>query len=218
LKVLAHLSGDSNMIYAFNSGIDIHTVTASQIFGVRISDVTPEMRSRAKTVNFGIVYGMGEFSLAKDLHISRKEARNYIASYFSTYPGVYSYVKKLIADATEKGYAKTMFDRIRYIPELFVQNRNVRAFGERVAMNSPIQGSAADIIKIAMINVSRALKKAKIDARLILQVHDELIIEANKNCVDAAREILKTEMENAVKLSIPLTAQISVGENWLDAK
>ena len=218
LKVLAHLSRDVNMVNAFNTGTDIHTVTASQIFGVRMSDVTPEMRSRAKTVNFGIVYGMGDFSLAKDLHITKKEAKNYIASYFATYPDVYAYIRNLIESATETGYAKTMFDRIRYIPELSATNRNVKAFGERAAMNSPIQGSAADIIKIAMINVSRALKESGIDAKLILQVHDELIIEANKNCVDKAKEILKQEMENAVKLIVPLTAQISVGDNWFDAK
>ena len=218
LKVLAHLSKDPNMIYAFNSGTDIHSVTASQIFKVRISDVTPEMRSRAKTVNFGIVYGMGEHSLAKDLRISYREAKNYIISYFATYPDVQAYIRGLIESATEKGYARTMNGRIRYIPELAASNRNVKAFGERVAMNSPIQGTAADIIKIAMINVSRALKAAKIDARLILQVHDELIIEANKNCVEEAKAILKREMENAVRLSVPLTAQISVGENWFDAK
>lgn len=218
LKVLAHLSRDVNMVNAFNTGTDIHTVTASQIFGVRMSDVTPEMRSRAKTVNFGIVYGMGDFSLAKDLHITKKEAKNYIASYFATYPDVYAYIRNLIENATETGYAKTMFDRIRYIPELSATNRNVKSFGERAAMNSPIQGSAADIIKIAMINVSRALKEAKIDAKLILQVHDELIIEANKNCVDKAKEILKREMENAVQLIVPLSAQISVGDNWFDAK
>ena len=218
LKVLAHLSRDVNMVNAFNTGTDIHTVTASQIFGVRMSDVTPEMRSRAKTVNFGIVYGMGDFSLAKDLHITKKEAKNYIASYFATYPDVYAYIRNLIENATETGYAKTMFDRIRYIPELSATNRNVKSFGERAAMNSPIQGSAADIIKIAMINVSHALKEAKIDAKLILQVHDELIIEANKNCVDKAKEILKREMENAVQLIVPLSAQISVGDNWFDAK
>ncbi|MBQ9744761.1 MAG: DNA polymerase I [Clostridia bacterium] len=218
LKVLAHLSNDVNMKYAFNSGTDIHAVTASQIFGVDINDVTSEMRGRAKTVNFGIVYGMGEHSLSKDLHISYKEAKNYINSYFATYPDVHAYIRALIESATEKGYAKTMHGRIRYIPELKASNRNVKAFGERVAMNSPIQGTAADIIKIAMINVSRALKEAKIDAKLILQVHDELIIESHKSCANEAREILKREMENAVKLSVPLTAQISVGENWFDAK
>ena len=218
LKVLAHLSGDINMLHAFNTGTDIHAVTASQIFGVNINNVTSEMRSRAKTVNFGIVYGMGEHSLAKDLRISYKEAKNYISSYFATYPQVHAYINNLIESATEKGYAKTMFDRIRYIPELSSSNRNVKAFGERVAMNSPIQGSAADIIKIAMINVSRALEDAKIDARLILQVHDELIVESHKSCVNQAKEILQREMENAVKLSVPLTAQTSVGDNWFDAK
>ena len=150
--------------------------------------------------------------------LTKKEAKNYIASYFATYPDVYAYIRNLIENATETGYAKTMFDRIRYIPELSATNRNVKSFGERAAMNSPIQGSAADIIKIAMINVSHALKEAKIDAKLILQVHDELIIEANKNCVDKAKEILKREMENAVQLIVPLSAQISVGDNWFDAK
>jgi DNA polymerase-1 len=218
LRLLAAISGDEAMTEAFLSGYDIHAATAMKIFGVSAENVTIDLRKRAKAVNFGIVYGMGDFSLAKDLHITKKEAKSYISSYFATYPDVYAYIRGLIESATETGYAKTMFDRIRYIPELSATNRNVKAFGERAAMNSPIQGSAADIIKIAMINVSRARKEAKIDAKLILQVHDELIIEANKNCVDKAKEILKREMENAVKLLVPLTAQISVGDNWFDAK
>ena len=218
LKVLAHLSGDANMIYAFNSGMDIHTMTASQVFNVSADMVSPELRKRAKAVNFGIVYGIGEFSLAKDLHTTRKEAKAYIDSYFATYPDVHSYIQSLIEGAKEKGYAETMFARRRYIPELQSKNYNIRSFGERVAMNSPIQGSAADIIKIAMIRVFNALKEAKIDAKLILQVHDELIVEAHKSCADKAREILKTEMENAVRLSAPLTADTGIGGTWLDAK
>lgn len=218
LKVLAHLSKDANMIYAFNSGMDIHTMTASQVFNVPADEVTPELRKRAKAVNFGIVYGIGEFSLAKDLHTSRKEAKAYIDSYFATYPDVHSYITKLIEDAKEKGYAETMFGRRRYIPELQSKNFNIRSFGERVAMNSPIQGSAADIIKIAMIRVYNALKASKIDAKLILQVHDELIIEAHSSCADEAKKILQREMEGAVELLAPLTADTGVGRTWLDAK
>lgn len=218
LKVLAHMSKDANMIYAFNSGADIHTITASQVFGVSPNDVSSELRKRAKAVNFGIVYGIGSFSLSKDLHVSNKEAKQYIDSYFATYPDVHNFIKGLIESAKGLGYAKTMFGRIRYIPELSSANKNMQAFGERAAMNSPIQGTAADIIKIAMINVSRALKEAGIDAKLILQVHDELIIEAHKSCAEKALDILKTEMEKAIALLVPLTADTSMGDNWLDAK
>ena len=218
LKVLAHLSKDANMIYAFNSGMDIHTITAAQVFNVPAEMVTPELRKRAKAVNFGIVYGIGDFSLAKDLHITKKEAKNYIDSYFSTYPDVHNFIKSLIETAKDNGYAETMFGRRRYVPELQSKNFNIRSFGERVAMNSPIQGSAADIIKIAMVRVHNALKAAKIDAKLILQVHDELIIESHKSCADTAQKILKEEMEDAVKLLAPLTADIGIGPTWLDAK
>jgi DNA polymerase-1 len=218
LKVLAHMSRDANMIYAFNSGADIHTATASLVFGVEPNMVTAELRKRAKAVNFGIVYGIGDFSLSKDLGISKKEAKAYIDSYFATYPDVHAFIRRLINDAREYGYAKTMLGRIRYIPELSAKNKMVQAFGERAAMNSPIQGTAADIIKLAMINVDKALKAAKIDARLILQVHDELIIEAHKDCAEIALNILKQEMEGAFKLSVPLTADIAVGTNWLEAK
>lgn len=218
LKVLAHMSKDANMIYAFNSGADIHTITASQVFGVTEDEVTAELRKRAKAVNFGIVYGIGSFSLSKDLHVSNKEAKQYIDSYFATYPDVHAFIKGLIEDARAHGYAKTMFGRIRYIPELSSSNKNLQAFGERAAMNSPIQGTAADIIKIAMINVNKALKEANIDAKLILQVHDELIIESNKNCAEKAKKILKTEMEKAISLLVPLTADTAIGDSWFDAK
>lgn len=218
LKVLAHLSKDANMIYAFNSGVDIHKITASQVFKVDIDYVTDDLRKRAKAVNFGIVYGIGDFSLAKDLHVSMKEAKQYINSYFATYPDVHAYINSLIEYARENGYAKTMFGRIRYIPELASSNKIMQAFGERVAMNSPIQGTAADIIKIAMINVDKALKEAGIDAKLILQVHDELILEAHKDCANIAKEILKKEMENAVSLSVVLSAEVGVGKNWYEAK
>ena len=218
LKVLAHMSRDANMIYAFNSGADIHTMTASQVFGIAPEDVTSELRKRAKAVNFGIVYGIGSFSLSKDLHISNKEAKRYIDSYFATYPDVHSFIRGLIDDARANGYAKTMLGRIRYIPELSSTNKNMQAFGERASMNSPIQGTAADIIKIAMINVFNALKKAGIDAKLILQVHDELIIEAHRDCAEQAKKILKEEMERATELLVPLTADIAMGDNWFDAK
>ena len=218
LKVLAHMSKDANMIHAFRSGADIHTMTASQVFGVTPSDVTPEQRKSAKAVNFGIVYGIGSFSLSKDLHITNKEAKQYIDSYFATYPDVHNFITSLIESAKGLGYAKTMFGRIRYIPELATSNKNLQAFGERAAMNSPIQGTAADIIKIAMINVDKALKKSGIDARLILQVHDELIIESHKDCAEKAYSILKSEMERATELSVPLTADVAMGANWFDAK
>jgi len=218
LKVLAHMSKDANMINAFRTGMDIHAMTASQVFKVDLNDVTDELRKRAKAVNFGIVYGIGDFSLGKDLHVSKKEAKEYINSYFATYPDIHAFIKALIEYARENGYAKTMFGRIRYIPELSASNKITQAFGERAAMNSPIQGTAADIIKMAMINVHKALNEAKIDARLILQVHDELIIEAHKDCVEKAKEILKKEMENAVSLLVPLTADVGVGSNWFLAK
>ena len=218
LKVLAHMSSDANMINAFRSGMDIHAITASQVFKVGLDEVTDELRKRAKAVNFGIVYGIGDFSLAKDLHVSKKEAKEYISSYFATYPDVHAFIKGLIEYAREKGYAKTMLGRIRYIPELSASNKITQAFGERVAMNSPIQGTAADIIKIAMINTDKALKESGIDAKLILQVHDELIVEAHKDCMEKATEILKKEMENAVSLSVPLGADVGVGSNWFLAK
>lgn len=218
LKVLAHLSQDANMIHAFRTGQDIHTMTASLVFNVKPEDVTLELRKRAKAVNFGIVYGIGDFSLGKDLNISKAEAKDYINSYFATYPDIHAYIQRLIYEARATGYAKTMFGRIRYIPELSEKNKMRQAFGERAAMNSPIQGTAADIIKIAMINVYQALKKAKIDAKLILQVHDELIVEAHKDCYEQALEILKKEMEEAHKLLVPLTADVAVGKSWYDAK
>lgn len=218
LRLLAHISGDENMISAFRSGEDIHTSTAATVFGVDIDRVTPELRKRAKAVNFGIVYGIGEYSLSEDLGISRAQAKRYIESYLESYPAVKSYLSGVVKDAKELGYVTTMFGRRRYIPELSAQNKNLQHFGERVAMNSPIQGSAADIIKIAMINVHRRIKESGIDAALILQVHDELLIEANKNCADEAMTILREEMENAVSLSVPLDVDTSAGENWFDAK
>jgi len=214
LRILAHISGDENMIRAFTGGEDIHTSTASRVFGVSPESVTLEMRKRAKAVNFGILYGMGDFRLANDLHISMKQAKQYIESYLASYPKIAEYLDRVKEEARRDGYVTTMMGRRRYIPELAGKNKNLQAFGERVAMNSPIQGSAADIIKIAMINVAEKLKG--LDARLILQVHDELLIEASRDCADAAEKILREEMENAVKLSVPLDVDISVGENWYE--
>ena len=218
LRVLAEISGDENMKYAFKSGMDIHTATAAQVFGVSELMVDSELRRRAKAVNFGIVYGIGAFSLSQDLGISKKKADEYIKSYLATYPKVDEYLKKTVKDARETGYTKTYFGRKRLIPELAASNKNLQAFGERVAMNSPIQGTAADSIKIAMVNVSRALDKAGLDAKLIMQVHDELIIEASKADADAASEILKREMENTVKTDVPMLVELSSGENWFEAK
>lgn len=218
LRVMAHISGDKNMINAFKNGDDIHAITASQIFGIPVSMVTSEMRFRSKTVNFGILYGMGAFSLAQDLKISRYEAQNYINRYLEHYSGVDEYMKDIIEKAKEKGYAETIFNRRRYLPELNSTNHILRAFGERVARNMPIQGSAADIIKIAMINVDKKLKEKKLEAKLILQVHDELIVEAPESEAEEVKKILQTEMENAVKLKIPLEVHIAVGKTWFDAK
>jgi DNA polymerase-1 len=218
LRLLAALSGDEAMSQAFINGYDIHTAVAAQVFGVDEDEVTPELRRRAKAVNFGIVYGIGEFSLSKDLGITRRQAKEYIDNYLRTYYGVDAYLKQTIETAKEQGYTTTLFGRRRYIPELKSTNRNLRAFGERVAMNSPIQGTAADVIKIAMIRVDKALREAGIDARLIMQVHDELIVEAREDCADQAAEILVREMENAVTTSVPLTADGGMGTSWYEAK
>ncbi len=218
LRLLAHLSGDRAMIDAFNSGEDIHTTTASHVFGVDPSEITKEQRTRAKAVNFGIVYGIGAFSLAQDIGTSKKEAEEYIREYFSAYPEVDRYLKETVENAETDGFTHTMFGRVRRIPEIKSSNKNVAAFGRRVAMNSPIQGSAADIIKIAMINVSNALEESGLDARLIMQVHDELIVEASVDCKEKAKEILLREMESAVSLSVPLTAEAGIGGSWYEAK
>ena len=218
LRILADISGDEHMIEAFKGGEDIHTATASKVFGVGIDSVTPELRKRAKAVNFGIVYGIGDFSLAADIGTSRAEARNYIDSYLATYPMIDKYLKETIRLAYENGFVTTAFGRRRYIEELSGRNKRLQSFGERVAMNSPIQGTAADIIKIAMVNVYNKFNECGIDARLILQVHDELIVEASCECADEALEILRSEMENAVKLSVPLDVDVGVGVTWYDCK
>ena len=218
LRLLAHVSEDEAMIEAFHSGVDIHTVTASQVFGVPVEHVTSEERKKAKAVNFGIVYGISAFSLADDIKVSRKEADEYIKGYFATYPGIKSYLERTVALAKEQGFVTTMFGRKRAIPELTSGKGMLKKFGERVAMNSPIQGSAADIIKIAMVRVDRALKSEGLNARLILQVHDELIVEADRADAPRAAEILKREMENAAVLRVPLTVELNIGESWYECK
>lgn len=218
LRILAHMAGDDVMISAFNSGLDIHTVTASEVFGVDINSVTPQMRSRAKAVNFGIVYGIGEYSLSQDLKISIGEAKSYINGYFKTYKKVKEYLDKTVENARENGYVETLFSRRRYIPELSSSKKPLQAFGERVAMNTPIQGTAADVIKKAMVAVDKRLTDENMKTRLILQVHDELILEAPENEAEKAAQILKEEMENAVNLSVSLTSDVGIGKNWLEAK
>lgn len=218
LRVLASMSGDANMINAFGSGTDIHTVTASQVFGLPQDMITPELRSRAKAVNFGIVYGIGAFSLSKDIGVTRAEADRYIKSYLAAYPDVAAYMEKAIEDAKKNGYVTTLYGRRRYIPELSNSNGNMRAFGERVARNAPIQGTAADIIKIAMIKVSRSLKDEFPTARLILQVHDELIVECDERDAEGVCALLEREMESAADLAVRLTAEAHFGKTWLEAK
>jgi DNA polymerase-1 len=218
LRVLAHITGDEMLKKAFTEGLDIHSLTASQVFGVSIDKVTPDMRRSAKAVNFGIVYGIGDFSLAKDIGVTKKEAARYIDGYLSTYPKVRDYMSDIVASAQEKGYVKTMLNRIRYIPELKSPNFQVRAFGKRIAMNTPIQGSAADIIKIAMVKVWRELKKKGLKSRLILQVHDELLVEAAIDELEQVKEIVRCNMESAVELGVPLIADVSTGATWYDAK
>lgn len=218
LRVLAHIAKDSNMINAFSSGEDIHTATAAQVFGMPLDMVTPVMRSRAKAVNFGIVYGIGAFSLSKDICVTRAEADSYIKSYLASYSGVASYMENTIAQAKLDGFVTTLFGRRRYLPELNNSNGMLRAFGERVARNAPIQGTAADIIKLAMIRVFEKLKSEIPTARLILQVHDELIVECDKNDAEKVCKLLEEEMEKSADLAVKLTADSAFGKNWLEAK
>ncbi len=218
LRVLAHIANDKNMTEAFENNYDIHTSTAAKVFGLPDEMVTSQLRSRAKAVNFGIVYGISAFSLSKDIGVSRKEADKYIKDYLKLYSGIDNYMKNVVENAKRDGYVTTMFGRRRYLPELASSNRNIRSFGERVARNMPIQGSAADIIKIAMIRVYDRLKKENMKSRLILQVHDELIVEAPEEEAEKAAQLLSEEMQNAVSLSVPLTADSGIGKTWFEAK
>jgi DNA polymerase-1 len=218
LRLLAAISGDSVMIDAFKKGIDIHTVTASQVFNTPIEEVTPDMRKKAKAVNFGIVYGIGEYSLAGDLHVPMSKAAEYIRSYKEKYASVATYLREIVERAHKDGYVTSLLGRRRMIPDISSPKATIRMFGERVAMNSPIQGTAADIIKIAMLKVEKSLKEENLDAKLILQVHDELIIEASEKDAERAKEILVRDMESALLLEVPLTVSVSSGKTWYECK
>lgn len=218
LRLLAAISGDESMISAFSDGADIHTSTAMKVFGVSADEVTVELRKRAKAINFGIVYGMGAFSLSEDLHTSVAAAKEYIAGYMKTYPLVEKYLSDIVEQAKRDGFVTTLLGRRRYIKELSSKKKTEVSFGERVAMNSPIQGSAADIIKLAMVNVEKKLREGGYDAKLIMQVHDELIIESNESCAEEVKELLVREMESAISLPVKLSAEVGVGKTWYEAK
>ena len=218
LRVLAHIAGDDAMRKAFCDHVDIHTATAAQVFGVPVEEVTPLQRRHAKAVNFGIVYGISEFSLAEDIGVSRYEARAYIDNYLNNYRGVKKYMHKVVADARETGYTETLYGRRRYIPELKSSNFNVRSGAERIALNTPIQGTAADLIKLAMIRVENALNEQYPDAKLLLQVHDELIVECPEGIAREVAALVSREMENVASLSVPLTAEAKFGKSWYEAK
>ena len=217
LRILAHMSGDEKLIEAYNSSADIHRATAAQVFGVPLDEVTDEQRRNAKAVNFGIIYGMSSFGLSQDLSISRKEAKEYIERYFASYPTIKTFIDGLVSDAKEKGYSLTMYNRRREIPEIKSSNFMQRSFGERVAMNAPIQGTAADIIKLAMINVYNELKEHNLRSRLILQVHDELLVETAEDEVETVKQIMLDGMKNAVSLKVPLEVDLKEGKDWLEA-
>ncbi|MBO6262771.1 MAG: DNA polymerase I, partial [Clostridia bacterium] len=218
LRLLAHFSGCEPLIDAYNTGKDIHSLTASQVFGVPLNMVNSEMRRSAKAVNFGIIYGISDFGLAKQLKISPKRAGEYIKKYFEMYPSVKEYMDDNVKFAKEHGYVCTLLGRRRYIREINAANYNLRSFGERAAMNMPLQGTAADIIKLAMIKVYERIKREKIKSKLILQVHDELIIDTHPDEVEIVKEILLDEMNDVIKLKVPLIAETECGDKWFDAK
>ena len=218
LRVLAHIADDQVMQEAFCGGIDIHSLTAAQVFSVPMESVTSLQRRHAKAVNFGIVYGISEFSLAEDIGVSRYEAKDYIDSYLEKYAGVREYMKNVVVDARENGYTQTLFGRKRYIPELKSSNFNVRSGAERIALNTPIQGTAADLIKLAMIRVEAALNREYPDAQLLLQVHDELIVECPAEIAPQVAALISREMESVAQLKVPLTAEAKFGESWYEAK
>ena len=218
LRILAHMSGDKRLIEAYHQAQDIHRITASQVFHTPFEEVTPLQRRNAKAVNFGIVYGISAFGLSEDLSITRKEALDYINQYFETYPGVKSFLDHLVSSAREEGYVSTLYGRRRPVPELSSSNFMQRSFGERVAMNSPIQGTAADIIKIAMVGVDRRLRREGLKSRLILQIHDELLVEAAPGETEQVKTILQEEMYGAASLSVPLEIDMKVGNSWFETK
>jgi len=216
--VLAHISADPTLIDSFVKRQDIHRRTAAEIFNVPMSKVTDEQRERAKAVNFGIIYGISDFGLSRNLKISREEAKHYIDSYLDRYPKIKEYMEQIVEFGKTNGYVKTLYNRRRNLPELMSRNYNTRSFGERIALNMPIQGTAADIIKLSMISVYNELKSKGLQSKLILQVHDELIIDAYKPELDIVIELLKNKMENVVDLSVPLIVEIATADNWYDTK
>lgn len=219
LRVLAHISGDEHLIAAFKEGADIHTSTAMRVFGIeRPEDVTPNDRRNAKAVNFGVVYGISDFGLANNLGISRKAAKNYIETYFERYPGIKNYMDRVVREARDKGYVETLFHRRRELPDINSRNFNIRSFAERTAINSPIQGSAADILKVAMIHLDQALKKGDYQSRMLLQVHDEIVLEVPNAELEAIQKLVKETMESAIELSVPLVADENAGQTWYEAK
>src|SRR5690625_3783592 len=218
LRVLAHIAQDDKLIDAFKHDLDIHTQTAADVFHVALDDVTDDMRAQAKAVNFGIVYGMSDYGLSQNLGITRKEAKQFIERYFASYPGVANYMKEIVQEAKHQGFVTTIMNRRRYLPEITSRNFNQRSFAERTAMNTPIQGSAADIIKKAMIDLQRELKNKNFKANLLLQVHDELILEVPKDELDAIIKLVPEVMENTIQLDVPLKADHSYGAIWFDAK
>ncbi|MDU2558787.1 MAG: DNA polymerase I, partial [Anaerococcus prevotii] len=218
LRILASLSGDRHMIEAFKDGVDIHTKTASKVFHTDLDKVTKRQRSEAKAVNFGIIYGISDYGLSQNLNIPRKEAKEYIDNYMASYPSIKEYMDSIVEKAKEDGYVETLFKRRRYVPEINSRNFNVRSFGQRVALNTPIQGTAADIIKIAMIETDKNLKKAGLDAKIVLQIHDEIILEADESCKDEAIKILRESMEAAADLKVPLIVDIDTGVSMYESK
>jgi DNA polymerase-1 len=217
LRILAHLSMDEGLINAFQNNLDIHTRTAAEIFGITADKITPDMRRIAKTVNFGVIYGISPFGLSTALSISREEARRYIEQYFERHPGVKAYIEKCINEAKRQGYVQTLFGRRRAIPEVRNKNATVRQQGERLAMNSPVQGTAADIIKIAMIHIGKRLKDKGLKSRMILQVHDELLFEVPVGELETVIDIVRNGMEGVIRLSVPLRVDIHYGKNWAEA-
>ena len=218
LRILAHMSGDATLIDAFRHGQDVHARTASEVFDVPLAEVTAEQRRRAKAVNFGIVYGLSDFGLARDLGIGRKEAAGYIARYFERYHGVREFLDKTVAGAHTNGFVTTLYGRRRDLPAIHSRNFMQRSFAERMAMNTPIQGTAADLIKIAMIRADEALRKAKVKSRILLQVHDELVLEVVQDEIECVSDILRTAMSGAAELAVPLAVDVHMGKNWAEAK
>jgi DNA polymerase-1 len=217
LRIVAHLSKDAALIEAFRNDEDIHTSTASRVFNVDPKEMTPEIRRRAKEINFGIIYGMGAYGLSQRLDLSPEEAQNFITNYFVQYPGVNAFMMATIADAHKKGYVTTLLNRRRYLPDINGDNRRTREFAERTAINTPIQGTAADLIKIAMINIHRRLQRESLRSRMILQVHDELVFEAPEDELAALEKLVHQEMSQAIKLDVPIKVDVGVGANWLEA-